>query len=175
MKHLLCLVSLISLPALAQKKPVRTPIKYELRGIVTYFSNQSTGYKADVGATAYIIKAGILPLDSLDTGAAEAYRSANVIYSLSTSSHTEAMLPGEETPKQHYLSTQARLNRAIGRLSNNPTTAIATTDGQGIFTKKLSPATYWILIKSAGRIGAQMKKVVVSDNDIEVAAKFEVD
>ena len=169
----LILLCLFSSPALAQKV-VPPTVRYDLRGIVTYFFNDSYGYKPDVGATAYIVKNGAISPDSLDAGAAETYRSANVVYSLSSAT-SEPLLPGEETPKTRYLAAKQRLNRLEYRLSKNPAVATVTADGQGVFTKKLAPGTYWILIKSAGRSGAQMKKVVVSNDDMEVAAKFEAD
>lgn len=172
MKKLLFLC-LLSSTAWAQKATVPTT-RYELRGVVTYFFNANYGYKPDVGATAYIIKNGLLPPDSLDTGAPEAYRSANVIYSLRPAT-SEPMLPGEESPKERYLSTRKRLDRLEYRLSHNPAVTLLTADGQGVFMKKVTPGTYWVLIKSANRSGAQMKKIVVGNDDTQIAAKFEAD
>jgi YHS domain-containing protein len=168
----------------AQKKPVAKPAvanhsavaKYEVRGVVTYFFNSNYGYKPDVGATAYITKDGALPKDSLDAGAAEAYRSANVIYSLSRDPTKSSGLPGEESPKDVYVSARLRVIRLQRRLEENPTTSKVTADGQGIFLKKLPPGSYWILIASANRAhSVKMQKVAVVDDDIEVSAKFEAD
>jgi hypothetical protein len=163
------ILCLVSSHAFAQKAP---PVKHELRGVVTYFFNTNQGYRPDVGATAYIIKDKVLPADSLDVVAAEAYRSANVIYSLS-SGEKKNLLPGEESPREAYLSAKARLARAERRLAKHG--VVATADGQGVFSKKLAPGTYWVLIQSASRTTAQMKRVVIASDDVEVAAKFEAD
>lgn len=166
-------LALLSLPALSQR-PQPTPVRYELRGVVSYFLNDSQGYKPDVGAKAYVIKAGAMPSDSLDAGAAEAYRKANTIYSLGGGG-SKSLLPGEQSPREAYLSARERLFALERRLARSKAAVGLTADGQGVFSKKLTPGTYWIFIKSAGRSGAQMQKATITNDSVEVSAKFEAD
>lgn len=173
MKNTLYLLLFLSTPCFAQKKSapaaqraklvVAQNTRYELRGVVTYFFNDNYGFKPDVGANAYIIKDGIIRPDSLDAKAADDFRSENMIYTL-----------GQDVGKSRddYNSAKRRAIHLQERISSNPAASTLTADGQGVFTKKLVPGTYWVLIASANRDVMQMQKVVILDDDIEVSAKF---
>ncbi|WP_460622870.1 hypothetical protein [Hymenobacter tenuis] len=171
MKYLILFCALlVSYASQAQTKPA--PPRYELKGIVTYYFNDNYGYKSDVGAKAYILKEATVKAGKIEVSKLEQY-----LASPPDARNPTTLLPGEFDVK----TIEADAQTAKFRIMTDPAASIVTADGSGVFTKKLAPGTYFVLINSANRdrvnlvesLGqSQLRKVVVKDDDIEVSAKF---
>ena len=186
MKALLfALLLLPALPALAQKKsPAAAPIvRYELRGVVTYFFNSNFGNRPDAGAKAFIIKESLLKAKEPEITALETYL-ANHDYVEHQGHESEsklAKMPDEMTDADKIKALQEDALATEQEILNNPSTSEVTADGSGVFAKKLAPANYVVLIRSANRMRINpletkgqlvVRRISIKDDDKEVSANF---
>ena len=192
MKHILVFLLLASYSATAQKsalvhKPAPTvaapasALKYELKGVVTYFFNDNYGNKPDTGAKAFIIKETALQTAGIKTGPLVRYLVNHDVMEYDPAQALPQPLPGEEGLKKEIEDMEPAAMSAQQAIITSTATSTLTADGAGVFTKKLAPGSYLVMIRSANRTRMNLieslgqvtiKHVVVKGDDIEVAANF---
>jgi hypothetical protein len=180
-----------------------TPTKYAVKGVVSYFFNKNYGDKPDTGATAYVLTEE--DLKTVNTSYSQIYRYlfAYVRAETATIEANSAALKRTRVPRSQRAEVDKEIEDAnqklaqqtllIKQVGDSVGTAIiklgmdawaakrVTSDGNGVFSKKVVPGKYLVLVISAHRQHSTMaeisgqialKKVEVKDDDIELPFKF---
>ena len=173
---LLCL-----LPFCASAQKVATPVRYELRGVVTYFFNENQGNKPDIGAKAFIVRATVVKAAHINIDALEKYLANHDLVEFDPSNSPKPEpLPGEPTANE-IRELEPTAMAAEQSILKAEATSVVTADGAGVFLKKLAPGDYIVLIRSANRTRINLleslgqvvvRRISVRDDDKEVSVNF---
>jgi len=194
MKHLLISL-LFFLPSAAKAQE-----RYTLKGVVSYYFNANYGDRPDTGAKAYILTEE--DLVALGTSESQLYRYLIAYAKLGADPiDIEVALNSAKSEKAKKAMAQ-RLGDKPALLAkfkevNDSTSDVmakldvlpvwqakrVTADGGGVFTKKLAPGAYYVIVLSAHRkhnttteLGGQytLKKVLIKDDDLEIPIRFSI-
>lgn len=180
-----------------------SPNKYTVKGVVSYFYNTNYGDKPDTGAKAYVLTDG--DMKTLNTSYEQIYRylisylrAENAALESKSATLARARARGKEKAEadkaienaNQKLAEQVAINKSVGDSVSKAVFRLemstwdskrVTSDGNGVFTKKVVPGKYYVLVISAHRqhttvteVSGQIavKKAEVKDDDVEIPFKF---
>jgi hypothetical protein len=162
-------------------------------GVVTYFFNDNYGYKPDVGAEVYVAdsaKNSSFDFATVDTFyLGSKYRSIYLDYkSMGKNQVPERVIARVKEynviDEASFNSLDERANKNLRKIVYSTDVTRTVVDGNGNYSVKIQPGTYYVYIKSINRKGINLteirgkiycKKVTVKEGEeTNVSHKFEV-
>jgi hypothetical protein len=148
---------------------VNTEIKGSLSGVVTYFFNENYGDKPDIGAKVHIVDTtkiadfNLVAIDSFKT--ASFHKDLYLKYKIMGK---KVKIPDniiekikefklEDDLVFESLDKNAFLN--LRKIDNSENVIKTVVDGNGNYSAKLNPGTYYVYIKSNNRFGPSINEI----------------
>ena len=199
MRHFSTFLAVLTCASLSTQAQT-APAKSTLKGVVSYYFNANYGDKPDTGAKAYILTGE--DLATLGTSDKQLFRYL-IAYAklgddpISVKAEMEApRAPWVKKEIAKRLGEKPALLAQLNQIDDSVSTVIAkldvqpkweasrvTSDGSGVFSKKVAPGTYYVVVVSAHRqhhtkseINGQyyLKKVEMKEDDVELPFNFSI-